>query len=350
MLEARTVTIEIDDGKVVSYRIRGLEEEEIGGWAAFCASVFSYKAHPPPASYFERHYYNDPRCEASLVRVALTEEDGKIVSSCRVFRKRLSAGAGGFAVEAGGIGEVCTDPAHRKRGLSKLLLQDAIEIMTNKEKMQISLLHAAPTFFPVYQRGGNYENTTSRWTTVSVATDRLESVTGEETKGLRLAEFPNDTPRLQALHQEYSERRFAGCVIRSTEYWNNYISKELDGSLWVLTDKDNTVYAWLSLRPRGNGRYQLREFGRSLEGEGNTRVDLSYLLKKALSDATENVITLHLPTMVLEEARGAEFLEPDSVATEDDQGWMYRSLQDDAVSMVEITQTIPHLIWPSDSF
>jgi len=72
--------------------IRGLSEDEISTWANFCASCFSYKPDPPLPSYFERHYYNDPRRDSTLIRVAVNA-DGEIVSSVRVFRRTVSLGA-----------------------------------------------------------------------------------------------------------------------------------------------------------------------------------------------------------------------------------------------------------------
>eukprot|EP00751_Fragilariopsis_kerguelensis_P010688 CAMPEP_0170786644 /NCGR_PEP_ID=MMETSP0733-20121128/17771_1 /TAXON_ID=186038 /ORGANISM="Fragilariopsis kerguelensis, Strain L26-C5" /LENGTH=436 /DNA_ID=CAMNT_0011132621 /DNA_START=795 /DNA_END=2105 /DNA_ORIENTATION=+ len=51
---------------------------------------------------------------------------------------------------------------------------------------------------------------------------------------VRQAKFPQDTEQLHQLHRIYSEQRLVGCIIRSKEYWTNYISQELKGSLFVL--------------------------------------------------------------------------------------------------------------------
>lgn len=98
------------------YCLRGIvNDTEIERWAEFCASVFAYKANPPPASYFTRHYFNDPFARApSLIRIAVHED--AIVASCRVFARRISL-TGGQTVIAGGIGEVCTSADHRRRGM-----------------------------------------------------------------------------------------------------------------------------------------------------------------------------------------------------------------------------------------
>ena len=52
-----------------SYQLSSLTDDDINRWTQFCANCFSYKANPPPASYFENHYRNDPRRDSSLIRV-----------------------------------------------------------------------------------------------------------------------------------------------------------------------------------------------------------------------------------------------------------------------------------------
>jgi hypothetical protein len=354
MSETHKVTL--DDGTEACYIIRGLTEQEIQPWAEFCASIFSYKASPPPPEYFERHFSNDPDRDASLIRVAVCGTD--IVASCRVFLRTVSTGNGG-SIRAGGIGEVCTSDSHRRRGLSKVLLENAIRIM-NQRKLQLSLLHAAPTFFPVYQKTGGYSCATSHWSIVSILSSQLKEGAVSNVM-VRAAQFPIDTGRLTMLHQAYSTDRFAGCIVRTHAYWNEYLSKELQGSLWVLINQDGLLVAWLSIRSRG-GRYQLREFGVD-RGQISTSEALSQLLKHAVaqegSDAAmttpEGTWNLALPTAVLNEIRldkaKASFINRSTEASEDDLGWMYKTLDQGQVDMITIiTKDTPHLIWPADHF
>jgi hypothetical protein len=356
MSETHKVTL--DDGTEVSYTIRGLTEQDIQPWAEFCASVFSYKASPPPPDYFKRHYSNDPDRDASLIRVAVCGTD--IVSSCRVFLRTVSTGNGG-SIQAGGIGEVCTSDSHRRRGLSKVLLENAICIM-NHRKLQLSLLHAAPAFFSVYQKTGSYACTTSLWSIISIFSSQLKDGTDNSNVVVRAAQFPNDIGRLAMLHQAYSTDRFAGCIVRTHAYWNDYLSKELQGSLWVLQNKDELLVAWLSIRPRG-GRYQLREFGID-RGQISTNEALSQLLKHAMAQEEGNAALatsegstwdLALPTAVLDQIRPdkakASFIDWSTESSEDDLGWMYKTLAQGQVDMnTIITKDTPHLIWPADSF
>lgn len=365
--------VNVENGDTISYEIRGLrDEKEIESWAAFCASVFSYKANPPPASYFERHYRNDPTRSPSLVRVALYQ--GQIVASCRLFLREVSTGDGtGSSLSAGGIGEVCTADDHRRRGLSKVLLRNVIEIMQER-RLQVSLLHAAPAFFPVYEKAGGYVCTTSSWSVVPISTadERMTSTitTSASTSSavpttIRKASFPNDTERLSHLHRIYSEQRFAGCILRSTDYWNDYLSIELQGSLWVL-EVGGTVVSWLSLRSRGD-RFQLREFGfdQNCSVTGiTTSTALSTLLAHAIKelptssedDDDDDSRLLAVPTFLLDEcrSRGGEESLPHidwpKLTNDDDLGWMYKILDERIViASIDGSQT-PHLIWPADSF
>ena len=355
----RQLTVQVTGNDTpANYTLRGLSDEEVPSWAEFCASVFAYKDNPPPASYFARHFYNDPDRNASFIRVAMFEE--KVVASCRIFHRTISGG-NGFAgtIRAGGIGEVCTLEAHRKRGLSKELLLDAIQIMES-EGMQLSLLHAAPSFFPVYQKVG-YVCTVSKWSTTLIQRDRLSSVALDENVAISHAKFPDDIKQLMQLHQKYYEKNFAGAIVRSELYWNNYLSHELEGSLWLLKKKtgtdEDTVLGWLSLRSRGD-KLQLREFGCNLD---LTTIDkvlpslLGYASNRILSDSSDDTIKLHLPTFIIDaieqQKQGSDFqLWENEIEQANDEGWMYRPLGQQGVSMPDISDQCPHLIWPADSF
>ena len=338
-----TISVTLEDGSVVHYCMRGLADDEIEPWAQFCSSVFSYKANPPPSSYFERHFYNDPDRNASFVRVMM--HNGQIVSSCRIFHRQISLNG---HVLAGGIGEVCTVAQHRKRGLSKILLHNSIQIMMDRG-MKLSLLHAAPAFFPVYEKSGGYECVTSRWSLVTVVRSNLNGIADPFT--VRLAQFPKDTAQLQKIHQQYSERRFHGCILRSEAYWNSYISKELEGTMWTLARPENDeVVAWLSVRPRGDC-YQTRDFGCDTDSIAVSKA-LSLLLKVALGDIDDEEVGLHLPTALVTDVEPNQptFLDMNTIKAQDDDGWMYKALQSDQKPMGDATKMHDHLIWPADSF
>ncbi len=389
--------------------------DDIANWTKFCASAFSYKPDPPPPSYFARHFYNDPRRDASLVRVLVQchhqhrdNEDndehetdcGEIASSVRIFRRTLSI-PGHNHMEVGGIGEVCTSIEHRRRGLSSILLKDAIQIMKSlsyssssssssfsssveeEQRMSCSLLHAFPDFRPVYSKVGGYVSVKSEWSVIPVRLKTLLTETettiipsptrggGDGTYIIRHAKFPNDARQLKQLHKEYSEQRLI-TIVRSEEYWKKYVSAELGDALWVLsmkqskstenaqpndtataadTSENDTIVAWLSLRTRED-RFQLREFGVDKKYTNNnttTALAMKFLLRVALdqlgvftSTYKGDVVSLVLPSFILSEVKheidtAVAFLDIDNAVEENDYGWMYIHMDNSQPSVVEIT-------------
>jgi predicted GNAT family N-acyltransferase len=376
-----THTITIPTAQTITYTLRSLssDSDDVTSWTKFCSSVFSYKDNPPPPSYFARHYYNDPRRDASLIRVLVftnSEEKEEIVSSVRIFRRSLTLGESNSpdGIEAGGIGEVCTSPHHQRRGLSKILLSDALTIMKDKKYgMSCSLLHASPEFRPVYAKVGGYESVRSNWSVAGIRLNRLssetsgpyESTCSGETVAWRVrrANFPYDASDLHRLHKLYSEARFI-TIARSEQYWNDYVSEELGDTLWVLTketDAQEQIIGWMSIRKRG-GRYQLREFGADKTDGFGTAAAVQHLLGVALhqagEDRIESEVSLHLPTIVLSDIQEGggdhSFMDLENAVEENDDGWMYVNFDESKPNVLEMTKRddgkVGHLIWPTDSF
>jgi predicted GNAT family N-acyltransferase len=270
-------TVTLPDGTITKYLLRGLrrtttsygdnndkndneDSNNINEWTNFCALAFAHKKPTPPsAMYFLRHYNNDPRRDANLVRVMVSlsnpneEAEMEMASSVRIFRRTLSSGPGGssssLTYEAGGIGEVCTSPNHRRRGLSTILLHNALTIMqhdnsNNSDGMSCSLLHASPDFRPYYTKVGGYQSIRSLWSIVPIVYTNLIStiitttndtiINNAKRFSVRRAIYPQDASRLFQLYQLYSEQRLV-TIVRSLEYWEKYVSVELSNSLWVLT-------------------------------------------------------------------------------------------------------------------
>ncbi|GFH50314.1 hypothetical protein CTEN210_06790 [Chaetoceros tenuissimus] len=350
------------------------EEEKLQEWADFCASCFAYKANAPPASYFLSHFFNDPRRDASLVTVMKESSSLKIVASTRVFVRRISIG-NGKSVEAGGIGEVCTSLDHRKKGLAKKLLLNAIQLMTDRN-MNCSMLHASPSLMNVYER--NYKGVDSHWTILPLDSKYFETEENALLErgnhlNVRLASFPNDTMELKTMHESYSQERFCGCIIRTTEYWNEYIRHEIGDSLFVLTDQEK-ILAWMSIQQRSETRLRLREFGWCMENDVSVNIQDAFSclimtcmnsLMKEKGVVPESLfkqdMELAIPSLVYkdltadcEENTSFPFMNQSlEVKNECDPGWMYKDLLDnDLVDMSNVVNVLKvhHLIWPSDSF
>mmetsp|Transcript_33670 Transcript_33670/g.41261 ORF Transcript_33670/g.41261 Transcript_33670/m.41261 type:complete len:381 (-) Transcript_33670:10-1152(-) len=368
----REVTI-----KEENYILRTLDsEKEIESWSHFCASCFATKKPtPPPPSHFSSHYYLDPDRDHNLILVLLAngnvDDDNEmgdknvIVSTVRIFKRVISPGN----LSAGGIGEVCTSPEYRRRGLIKVLMDEADRIMRCEERMDVSLLHASPVFFPVYEKFG-YECVTSHWSVVELNYKKLLMAVisdGFCVRPVRASDFEV----LKSIHERQSEGVYAGCVVRSLEYWKEYIG---NGGMDVFVlEVYGAVRGWISLRNRPNGRYQLRDFAvdcdiPTITGGDGVAVHvstmngilalLSGVLKKEKIEQLEqenDKVELHLPTIILERVKNDEQNDAifywESVKEENDLGWMYKNLSGkEKTDMTNITATMPHLIWPADSF
>ena len=345
-----------------SYIIRGLKPTEIDDWAEFCASVFAYKNNSPPRSYFSRHFIADPdRQGSSWIRVALVDDGKQIVASCRVLFRRVSVGD--EVTTGAGIGEVCTDVAHRRRGLSTQLLMDAFSIM-NSGSFDFSFLHASETFFKFYRSVGYSVSAVSRWCTAHIDRHFL-ATRSDHSSRIRPACFPQDADQLMKLHQQYTEQRVRGSIVRSRDYWVDYVSEELKGNLHVLYKEQNSgeqdIIGWLSLRLRdGNDdpatKMQLREFG-CANPERNCYSILVQLLNYAVADLSKNeeispCFRLHFPEMVYEDVRRSCAVESlfTDVSQANDQGWMYKPLANPDVLSQIVVPDSHHFIWPTDSF
>ncbi len=77
----------------------------------------------------------------------VVEVDGHVVSYLEIFPKEMYIGRA--LVRMAGIGGVCTDPAHRKKGYNRLLWQDTLEFM-RKDGYDISILYGIPNYYHKY--------------------------------------------------------------------------------------------------------------------------------------------------------------------------------------------------------
>ena len=406
------------------YTIRGLLEEEIVAWSEFCAAQFAYKAHPPKADYFKRHYTNDPHRQASLIRVAFVEQEDNantnccMVASCRVFCRTLSipatadstptsvtaatetrrgaeetsdATSATYHVKAGGIGEVCTHLNHRRRGLSKALLADCLDIMKT-QLFQVSLLHAAPDFFPVYRASG-YECSTSRWTRLSISRRDIPTMSSISTHTknqkntdnhsttswrIRRASFPQDTAVLQRLYREVSEQQqdFT-TIVRSTEYWNDYLSAELGDTLWVTEKSVTRTTKTTTNEPNDEVVVPVGSLAVKVKAGvvgmtectwdtncANVDEILQVLLPKCLEQVFDNddnddggdnknndIVELKIPTFIVDQVDW--LCQQLTKVANDEHGWMFQDLRHSDTSTSGgslLFQERPVLIWPADAF
>ena len=204
---------------MISYR--RLKEEELPKWFEFCASVFT-----EPASYFERHFLNDPWSMAEGILIAVDEEH--IVSTVRVFHRNIYVN--GQSIPMGGIGEVCTLPRYEKKGISSKLLELAIEYM-KEQGFRVSTL--LTDLFSHYGKLG--------WKSVR-RTWNIAKVSGFEHREFyaRPIDFTSrqDIDTLMNIYEVYSSRCNGPIIRDHPTYWSKWIAYEAakQTGAWMIMD------------------------------------------------------------------------------------------------------------------
>jgi hypothetical protein len=249
-------------------------------------------------------------------------------------------------------------------------------------RARLSVLHAAPAFFPVY-RGAGYVGTRTSWTVVPfrddpsalVATTEEEDDVDDDAKrySVRPVRFPLDTDQLsQHYDRLYSSR--SGCMVRSAEYWEKYLGEEWKGSFWVATTATEAqgredIRGWMIARWRGtsdNGtsRVQICDFGYdSSGGPGRARDVFSVLVQNAVHELCRadglsvSLVDLVLPTVVADVISASpdggvryDGIDWANATEECDLGWMYKALDERGQEFLDQLVTASHLMWPADSF
>jgi len=370
---AEAATVESSPGR--GFIFRALKSrEELEPWSLLCAEAFASKANPPPASYFLSHCENDdyPSSLFSNVFVAEEEETRLLVSSVRVFTRKLHMASLSTQITVAGVGEVCTLEAFRKRGLSKRLLQFALDESTSNRtavahSFSGSLLHCSTPFIPFYESLG-YLSLKTCWCSIALSVAKFIQIDDEEEIEIRSmlhSEF-GDVAHLS----DHFNSHFDGPVVRSERYSSKWISSSCTSSHVALgayrksapLSSPPCAYAVTCLY---NGEVQLSDFGCDafLLGKGaevartsDVKGVIVRLLSHALSlhhreagagEPSSSHMRLPLPVANF---FGLHYEESDVLV---DLGWMYKhfgQVGEGRGSDHQLTEDSPFVFWKADSF
>ena len=202
------------------YNVETLDPKDFDEWVTHCGSIFEVGP-----DYFRRHFMSDPHRDYNSIFVI--KDDGKIVSTVRVFHREIYLG--GKVYKMGGIGEVSTNPTHRKLGLSYKLMEAATDYM-KQNGFALSLLSTG--YYSHYEKHGFkqvnfYEKTVN--TSVIPADDKSKEIR------------PLTTADYDAMADLYAKHcaNLNSCIVRTKEYWELWCAGEIknphglfiDGSL-----------------------------------------------------------------------------------------------------------------------
>lgn len=194
---------------------RSLHAEELDSWLDHCIFVFN-KGVPSAGfrSYFRNHYVNDPWLKTEDILVAV--EDGKILSTVRVFHRRIYML--GEEISMGGIGEVSTKPEYQRRGLSSQLLRLAVERMQERG-FAVSWLSGILHDF--YGKHG-WQSVERRFVEAPLAA----SAVTVPNPNVRKVDFELDLPKLMELYASTASA-WIGALVRShPDYWSKWVRCE----------------------------------------------------------------------------------------------------------------------------
>lgn len=182
---------------------RALRKEELPAWYAHCQEVFVRTRK----GYFEDHFAMDPCQDTDLIFVAM---DGDIIAATvRVFDRHVWID--GRDVHMGGIGEVSTKAAYRRKGLAGQLLSMALLAMEARG-MTLSILFGDA---PLYERMGY------RFRPIHYA--RMQAAEATFPAGHAIRPFAlEDLPWVMGLYDLFAGR-VQGAVIRSEAYWTRWV-------------------------------------------------------------------------------------------------------------------------------
>lgn len=276
-------------------------DKEVERWGIFCATR-GFVHRPGPTDRFYRKYQNDPTHRLEWVIIAYQNnpdtviESKPIIGSVRLFDRVVyvpnsNSNTSSSPIGILGWGEVCTEPNLRGKGIANKVLLYAITIMEqyhhHNPDYKLSLLHAATTVMPLYEKFGFRSiqikhgslkllaSLTNQSIVLPLTNDTMEhiplfsSVDKEIHKDrkltVRLAEIPSqssqssstlprwdDVPDLMEIYRDTHETLLAstwktGMIERTEEYWRSWIPFAARGHLWVLEEEITTEPSSASL-------------------------------------------------------------------------------------------------------
>lgn len=325
-----------------SYTFTTLTESDWPRWLDMLTVVFPHTSR----HYFETHWLADPRRDPDAVFLAKQGSD--VIASVRLHWREITTPdhAGTESTPIGGVGEVATLPEHRGRGLATALLQRAMSELT-KRGIATALLHTSSAA-PLYQKLG-FVSQPLVWLEGSI--NPADTVSSTEPLSAHVAPLDQivglDHRRLHALYAQYTTGRFHGCVVRSNEYWEQWVHPGCGGTMVALQGNTNPV-AYMSWRQK-KAHFHICDYATATDQPvTQAAIIFDALLHACVDDihkrhAVSETTLIRCPQLLVPEgaARARALLTSSSV----DAGWMQLHQSHEATG-----SQAPFLIMDVDSF
>lgn len=195
--------------KIYNYPVETLPPQDFDEWVDHCGSIFEVG----PA-YFRRHFVADPHNDYNSVFI-IRNEERKIISTVRVFHREVYIG--GKIYKMGGIGEVSTNPAYRRLGLSSKLL-DCAAVYMKENNFDLSMLGTG--YFSHYAKHGFMQvNSYGKVVSSDLKTGLAESA---DIRPLNAENFHD----MAMLYNKYCSKLNC-CIVRAKSYWQSWCKEEI---------------------------------------------------------------------------------------------------------------------------
>ena len=217
---------------------RSLRPQELEKWTRLCAAGFE----DVPASYFLRHFMNDPDADVHGIFVAV--DGDAFASSVRVFTRRIHLL--GEELQVAFLGEVCTLRAYRGQGHSSHLIRLATDYM-DARGLPLCVLFT----------GVSHHYAHHGWFTVMRRYVRVDLQESTLPSGYTVRPVTaEDYPAMRALYR--AEMTVPGTLVRSDEYWDKWVACELHDA--VALERDGELLSYLAYEGKPGGRMLVREW------------------------------------------------------------------------------------------
>jgi len=259
---------------------RNLYEDELEKWFKFLNEEIFLNEEK---DYFRNQWYCDPLKDISGIFVAVDCE-GCILSTLRVFIRDIYIN--GVPVSCGGIGSVGTKEEHRGQKLSTTLFEMSKKHMEDRG-ICVSYLLCGDHNEGYYSRCGYGK---SPWSYKISTVDKHSNCSfGYD---LINVNFDSDVSALASIHQQFSGN-FNGSIVRSTEYWKQWVPFHVKDNCKLVLDGTGKAIAYINIHVGGNYIYLL-DFG-SLPEHSNI---FDSLIKKISSDISVDNLKVIYPMNV----------------------------------------------------
>jgi len=226
---------------------RNLYPNELEKWFDFLVEeIFKSESK----KFFSNHWYNDPYKDINGIFVAV-DADGNFLSTLRVLVRDIYIN--GMKISCGGISCVGTKEEYRGQKLSTTLVQMSIKYMEDRN-ICISYLLSGDYNEKYYNRYGYYK--CPRYIKYS-SINKCNNDSYDYC--IRDLNIEGDIRDISDIHEKFSSK-FNGSIVRSMEYWKEWIVSNTTCSCKIAYDNSGKVIAYISFQV-DNNNIEILDFG-----------------------------------------------------------------------------------------